>query len=616
MKPVTADQAAINQAADLLRQGRLVALPTETVYGLGADAKNPEAVKRIFAAKGRPADHPLIVHIPDKVALIDWAIEIPEIAWKLAERFWPGPLTIVLKKHPDVPMEVTGGQGTVALRVPVHPVALSLLQAFGGGIAAPSANRFCRISPTQASHVAEELGDKVDMILDGGACQVGLESTIVDLSFGQPKLLRPGQISKAEIEFVLQQPLLLPEANEKIHAPGAMEVHYAPAAQTVLCSTGQLKNIYQHYLKLNLKIGIATYSGEFEEHNDNHVILMPRDAHDYGRILYRALRNLDHSGVNIILVERPPQTEDWCAVNDRLSKASSDYQMLKIDGLNSESGVDKVKNEVLRKIGRNVILFQDIERMLKFLTIAGSHFGYLSELPALLQRKADTIQKLTMGQAAGLFLGNMYSDIEEYKETEEELKEIRLSFQFNVKCDGSSFETKKQMLSSIVADRNELIHHFLSKYNLQTIESCLEAEECLDQQRDKILPQHKELLNLVKYLRETLKEYDELVNSEEFQKQLELVNVRQSIVVQLLEDVSKQMARPDGWALLSLAGQLVKQHAPEELVAFNKKHGSITLKKTIVATGLFDLKEESTSKGGVRLLYKLKPEFDFEYSDQ
>jgi L-threonylcarbamoyladenylate synthase len=174
MKPVTADQVAINKAAELLRQGRLVALPTETVYGLGADAKNPEAVKRIFAAKGRPADHPLIVHIPDKAALKDWAIEIPELAWKLAEHFWPGPLTIVLKKHPDVPMEVTGGQNTIALRVPNHPVALGVLRAFGGGIAAPSANRYCRISPTQASHVEEELGYKVDMILDGGACEVGL----------------------------------------------------------------------------------------------------------------------------------------------------------------------------------------------------------------------------------------------------------------------------------------------------------------------------------------------------------------------------------------------------------------------------------------------------------
>lgn len=616
MNPVIADQTAIELAADLLRQGKLVAFPTETVYGLGADAKNPEAVKRIFAAKGRPVDHPLIVHIPDKAALTDWAIEIPEIAWKLAERFWPGPLTIVLKKHTGVPIEVTGGQDTVALRVPNHPVALAVLTAFGGGIAAPSANRFCRISPTQASHVEEELGDKVDMILDGGACQVGLESTIVDLSRDQPRLLRPGQISKSEIEGLLQVKLELPENNEQIHAPGMMEMHYAPITQAVLCSTGQLKNIYQHYLRLNQKIGIATYTGEFEEHNDNYVILMPRNAHDYGRVLYSTLRNLDHSGAGIILIERPPQTEDWRAINDRLNKASSGFQGLKSVNLEPEEGLDKVNNEILRKIGRNVILYQEIERMLKFLTIAGNHSGYLSELPTLLEKKADTIQKLTMGQVAGLFLGNMYSGIEENKETaEEELKEIRLSFQFNMECDKDLFEAKKQTLSSIVADRNELIHHFLSKFNLQTIDSCLEAEEYLDQQRDKILPQHKELINVVKYFRETFKEYDEFVKSDEFQKQIELVNVRQCIVVRLLEDVSKQMARADGWALVSLAGQLIKQHAPEELALFNKKHGSNTLKKSILATGLFDLKEESINKGGIRLLYKLKPEFDFEYSD-
>jgi L-threonylcarbamoyladenylate synthase len=198
-----ADQDSIQQAAQLLRKGRLVAVPTETVYGLGADATNPEAIKKIFAAKGRPADHPLIVHIPDASYLNAWAVDIPDSALILAERFWPGPLTLVLKKQPDVPLEVTGGQETIALRVPNHPVALNLLKVFGGGIAAPSANRFCRISPTQASHVAEELGDKVDLILDGGACQVGLESTIVDLSSGNPKLLRPGQIGKAEIEELL-----------------------------------------------------------------------------------------------------------------------------------------------------------------------------------------------------------------------------------------------------------------------------------------------------------------------------------------------------------------------------------------------------------------------------
>ncbi|MEQ1545913.1 L-threonylcarbamoyladenylate synthase [Methyloglobulus sp.] len=326
MKPVTADQAAINQAADLLRQGRLVALPTETVYGLGADAKNPEAVKRIFAAKGRPADHPLIVHIPDKAALTDWAIEIPEIAWKLAERFWPGPLTIVLKKHPDVPMEVTGGQNTVALRVPNHPVVLAVLTEFGGGIAAPSANRFCRISPTQASHVEEELGDKVDMILDGGACEVGLESTIVDLSGDQPRLLRPGQLSKTEIEAVLGSALIVPEADEEIHVPGRKDVHYSPKTQAFLCTPEQVQVILRgNVLQHRHKMGILSYATEINSNLFDYVIQMPKNVNDYGHLLYSKLRELDHAELDLILVEQPPQTEVWLAVNNRLQKAAKQY---------------------------------------------------------------------------------------------------------------------------------------------------------------------------------------------------------------------------------------------------------------------------------------------------
>lgn len=318
-----ANQETIQLAADLLRQGKLVAIPTETVYGLGADAKNPEAVKRIFAAKGRPADHPLIVHIPDKAALTNWAVDIPETAWKLAERFWPGPLTLVLKKHPDVPMEITGGQETVALRIPNHPVALSLLKAFGGGIAAPSANRYCRISPTQASHVEEELGDKVDMILDGGECRVGLESTIVDLSTDNPRLLRPGQVSKSEIESVLQRPLVLPEGQEKIHAPGMLEVHYAPEATTLLCSYEQIQKIlkgevYQH----SYKIGVLTFCNELDISSNKLVITMPKDAVSYGHDLYGCLRKLDNAWADIILIEQPSQTDEWVAVNDRLKKAA------------------------------------------------------------------------------------------------------------------------------------------------------------------------------------------------------------------------------------------------------------------------------------------------------
>jgi len=202
------DPALLARAVALLRAGELVALPTETVYGLGADAANPAAVAKIFAAKGRPADHPLIVHLPGSAWLDRWAADIPQAAWDLAEMFWPGPLTLILKKQPWVPEAVTGGQDTVGLRVPGHPLALELLKAFAdagtpGGIAAPSANRFGRVSPTRAAHVAEELGGQVPLILDGGPCQVGIESTILDLSRGQPELLRPGYFSPQRLAEVL-----------------------------------------------------------------------------------------------------------------------------------------------------------------------------------------------------------------------------------------------------------------------------------------------------------------------------------------------------------------------------------------------------------------------------
>lgn len=326
MKPKPTNPTNIQLAAELLRQGKLVAIPTETVYGLGADAKNPEAVKKIFVAKGRPSDHPLIVHIADVSDLPHWAVEIPPTAYTLAEKYWPGPLTLVLKKHPSVPYQVTGGQETIAIRIPNHPVALAVLQAFGGGIAAPSANRFCRISPTQASHVEEELGDKVDMILDGGACEVGLESTIVDLSQDNPRLLRPGQINKIEIELLLGVTLQLPEINEQIHAPGAMEVHYSPEAATLLCTSEQIQKIlngevYQH----NYKIGVLTYNFPMEASEDNLRISMSKEADAYAHDLYDALHRLDNAWADIILIEQPPQSEEWIAINDRLGKAAKKF---------------------------------------------------------------------------------------------------------------------------------------------------------------------------------------------------------------------------------------------------------------------------------------------------
>lgn len=328
MNIVAANQTSIELAASLLRQSKLVAIPTETVYGLGADAKNPDAIKKIFAAKGRPADHPLIVHIADVSQLTVWAVDIPASAYKLAEGYWPGPITLVLKKHPDVPMEVTGGQETVALRIPNHPVALALLKTFGGGVAAPSANRYCRVSPTEASHVAEELGDKVDLILDGGICQVGLESTIIDLSGDMPRLLRPGQISKADIENLLNQPVHLPEVNEKIQAPGAMAVHYAPNIPAYLCSVEQIRDIQQGFaFKHRHKLGVMAYSLEITPDEYTVLMRMPTQADLFARELYSKLRALDKPGIDIILIEQPPHIESWRAVNNRLSKAAKKFEL-------------------------------------------------------------------------------------------------------------------------------------------------------------------------------------------------------------------------------------------------------------------------------------------------
>ena len=331
MKPIFADDAAIDHAANLLRQGRLVAFPTETVYGLGADASNPDAVRRIFQAKGRPADHPLIVHISSIDSLNDWALTVPDAAQRLAARFWPGPLALILNKKPEIPLVVTGGQNTVGLRMPDHPVALRLLRAFGGGIAAPSANRFCRISPTQASHVEEELGETVDLILDGGACQVGVESTIVDLSGSRPKLLRPGHITKIDIEAVLQTELIIisPQSEQvnplAIRAPGMMAVHYAPVTPAMLCPSDRLPEIMQELALRNKKIGLLAYQSKPVENRLTHIIRMPVQADEYAQTLYKSLRELDSLHLDIILVEQPPATEAWRAINDRLYKATSVY---------------------------------------------------------------------------------------------------------------------------------------------------------------------------------------------------------------------------------------------------------------------------------------------------
>jgi len=320
--PVPVSPAAIAAAVRLLTEGGVVAIPTETVYGLGAVAMNPAAVRRVFAIKGRPASHPLIVHLDSAEALPEWAREIPDAAWVLAEHFWPGPLTLVLPRQPQVPDDVTGGQDSVALRVPAQPVARELIAA-AGPLAAPSANRFGRVSPTTAAHVLAELGDEVDMILDAGPCRVGLESTIVGLLDDVPALLRPGGVTVTELEAVLGRPVA--PAPQGLRAPGRLASHYAPATPLELVAADALPQRVAAQGGSRPRIAVAAHSRAAiaaAEAAGAAVTAMPADAAEYGRGLYAMLRRLDAAGHDLILVEAPPATPEWLAVRDRLGRAA------------------------------------------------------------------------------------------------------------------------------------------------------------------------------------------------------------------------------------------------------------------------------------------------------
>ena len=312
-------QVQIDEAASILRAGGLVAFPTETVYGLGADARNGKAVEKIFTAKGRPADHPVIVHLPSADALAGWVQEVPEAAHRLAEAFWPGPLTLILKRSEGVPDAVTGGQDTVGLRVPGHPLALALLEAFGGGVAAPSANRFGRISPTRAEHVRAELNGAVDLILDGGPCEVGLESTILDLSAGIPRLLRPGGVTAERLETVLGTKLSL-EAGS-VRAPGTLASHYAPTTPTFVVPSEELAAYLEHHA--DKRLAILSRHAQPEACGDILWKTLPNTPAAFGRLLYATLRDLDGSGVERVVVEAPPESDAWLAVRDRLARAAA-----------------------------------------------------------------------------------------------------------------------------------------------------------------------------------------------------------------------------------------------------------------------------------------------------
>jgi len=299
MSPPSVDPTVIQHACQLLRNNELVAFPTETVYGLGADARSPVAVRRIFAAKGRPVDHPVIVHLHDRAQVDDWAqVPDPRLLDALAERFWPGPLTVVLPRLDSVPDEVTGGLHTVGIRVPSHPVARALLQAYGGGLAAPSANRFGRVSPTTAAHVRDEFGEAVHVV-DGGPTTVGVESTIIDLSSDRPTLLRPGGLPREELER-----LLGPLKAGNTPAPGTLAAHYAPLAGVFISSSPEEDAARLRADGRRVRVLAA---GPPEEH---------------ARRLYRELRKADADGVEIVVAERARDEGLGTAINDRLQRAA------------------------------------------------------------------------------------------------------------------------------------------------------------------------------------------------------------------------------------------------------------------------------------------------------
>lgn len=317
-----ATQQELEAAVTALRNGELVAFPTETVYGLGANARDPSALRRIFEAKGRPANHPVILHLDSARFLPRWATDISAKVEMLAERFWPGPLTIVMRRHPDVSDVLTGGQDTIAIRVPAHPMALQLLTAFGGGIAAPSANRYGRLSPTRAEHVREELGDAVSVILDGGESTIGLESTIVSLVEGPPRLLRPGGVRVDQLRELLPD-LEIGGGASAPRVPGSTPQHYAPQTRVVIVSTPELEPRIEEYLADDKRVAVLAQRPPRLARANVTWINAGRRADVYQHDLYANLRSLDKAGAAAILVEEVPDGLPWAAVRDRLARASA-----------------------------------------------------------------------------------------------------------------------------------------------------------------------------------------------------------------------------------------------------------------------------------------------------
>lgn len=326
LDPAAPDPAVIARAARLIRAGEPVAFPTETVYGLGANALDAAAVRRIFEAKGRPAYNPLIVHVEGPEAARQVVRDWPPEAERLASAFWPGPLTLVLPKRPEIPDEVTAGLPTVAVRVPAHPVALALLRAAAVPIAAPSANRSGEVSPTTARHVEKALGDRVSLILDAGPTQVGIESTVVDLSETIPVVLRPGTISPLDLAAILGplgSPAGEPDGAAPRPAPGMLERHYAPRAALRLFDAPARRAAIEEMRQAataGRTVG-ALLLGNLGQ-GIGQTIHMPNDPSAYARALYAALHSLDDAGCELVLVERVPPSPEWAGVRDRLERAA------------------------------------------------------------------------------------------------------------------------------------------------------------------------------------------------------------------------------------------------------------------------------------------------------
>jgi L-threonylcarbamoyladenylate synthase len=316
-----ATDADISRAAETLRRGGLVAFPTETVYGLGADADNPAALARLYAVKGRPAGHPVIVHVGAPSQLADWAAEVPEAARRLGDALWPGPLTVLVRRAARVRDAVTGGGDTVGVRVPDQPVALALLHAFDGGVAAPSANRFGQVSPTTADDVRADLGDDVDIVIDDGPCTVGVESTIVDCTGDELVIVRPGGVTRQRIEEVSGQ-RVSSGRDGLVRAPGTLKSHYAPEATVLVVGHDEVAPRAQALLAAGQRVAVLGVAATPDLPPDVVVLDAPRDADEYARVLYGRLREADRRGVDVLLAVPPADAGVGVAVADRLRRAS------------------------------------------------------------------------------------------------------------------------------------------------------------------------------------------------------------------------------------------------------------------------------------------------------